>query len=77
MAASGPHDAVARMVGVLNRLYREEPALHARDASSDGFEWFELLRPVEGTDADKAVYVTPSGKFTGKTGLVLGVKYTF
>lgn len=30
-----------------------------------------------GTDADKAVYFTPAGKFTGKTGLVLGVKYSF
>ena len=30
-----------------------------------------------GTDADKATYVTPSGKFTGKTSLVLGVKYSF
>lgn len=30
-----------------------------------------------GTDADKALYVTPAGKFTGKTGLVLGVKYSF
>jgi uncharacterized protein (TIGR02001 family) len=29
------------------------------------------------TDADKTMYVTPSGKFTGKTGLVLGVKYSF
>ena len=30
-----------------------------------------------GTDADKALYVTPAGKFTGKTGLVVGVKYAF
>lgn len=29
------------------------------------------------TDADKALYVTPSGKFTGRTGLVLGLKYSF
>lgn len=32
---------------------------------------------VIGTDADKVLYVTPAGKFTGKTGLVLGLKYTF
>jgi uncharacterized protein (TIGR02001 family) len=32
---------------------------------------------VVGTDADKALYVTPDGKFTGKTALVLGVKYSF
>ena len=32
---------------------------------------------VVGTDADKALYVTPSGKFTGKTGVVVGLKYAF
>ena len=30
-----------------------------------------------GTNADKALYVTPAGKFTGKSGLVVGLKYTF
>ncbi len=30
-----------------------------------------------GTDADKTLYYTPSGKFTGRTGAVLGVKYAF
>ena len=29
------------------------------------------------TNADKALYVTPAGKFTGKTGAVLGLKYSF
>lgn len=32
---------------------------------------------VLGTDADKNVYVTPSGKFTGRNGVVVGVKYAF
>ncbi len=32
---------------------------------------------VVGTDADKALYVTPAGKFTGRTGVVLGAKYSF
>jgi len=32
---------------------------------------------VVGTDADETVYFTPSGKFTGKTGVVVGVKYSF
>ncbi|MFT3779056.1 MAG: TorF family putative porin [Ottowia sp.] len=32
---------------------------------------------VIGTNADKALYVTPSGRFTGKTGLVVGLKYSF
>ena len=30
-----------------------------------------------GTDADKAVYYTPSNKFTGKSGVVVGLKYAF
>jgi uncharacterized protein (TIGR02001 family) len=32
---------------------------------------------VVGTDAGKALYVTPTGKFTGKAGLVAAVKYAF
>ena len=32
---------------------------------------------VEGTDASKTLYVTPDGRFTGRTGVVLGAKYTF
>jgi uncharacterized protein (TIGR02001 family) len=38
---------------------------------------FTASAAVVGTDAEKAVYVTPAGKFTGRTGLVLGVKYSF
>jgi len=30
-----------------------------------------------GTNADKTLYFTPAGKFTGKGGLVLGLKYNF
>ncbi len=33
------HAAVQQLVGDLNRLYREEPALHRRDADPGGFEW--------------------------------------
>ena len=32
---------------------------------------------VVGTDADKEGYVTPAGKFTGKAGVVVGLKYSF
>ncbi len=35
------HDAIARMVGDLNRVYRETPALYAGDASPNGFEWID------------------------------------
>lgn len=32
---------------------------------------------IVGTDASKSLYVTPSGRFTGRTALVVGVKYSF
>lgn len=32
---------------------------------------------VVATDAERALYATPSGRFTGRTALVLGLKYTF
>jgi 1,4-alpha-glucan branching enzyme len=33
------HAGVSRLVRDLNRLYREKPALHARDCEAEGFEW--------------------------------------
>jgi len=33
------HEGVRNLVRDLNRLYRDKPALHARDCESDGFEW--------------------------------------
>ena len=30
-----------------------------------------------GTDASKSLYITPAGKFTGRTGAVVGLKYSF
>ncbi len=38
---------------------------------------FSASAALVGTDADDTVYFTPAGKFTGKTGLVLGAKYSF
>ncbi len=32
---------------------------------------------VVGTDTSKAFYYTPAGKFTGRTGVVVGLKYAF
>lgn len=32
---------------------------------------------VIGTDTSKAYYATPAGKFTGRTGVVVGLKYAF
>jgi len=33
------HDGLRRLVGDLNRLYREEPALHEGDVDPVGFQW--------------------------------------
>jgi 1,4-alpha-glucan branching enzyme len=38
------------LVRDLNRIYRDTPALYARDADPEGFEW------VDATDADNSVY---------------------
>ncbi|MCC6661493.1 MAG: 1,4-alpha-glucan branching protein GlgB [Phycisphaerales bacterium] len=43
------HEGVLRMVADLNRLYREQPALHERDCDAAGFQW------VEASDADHGV----------------------
>ena len=34
-----PHRGIQQLVRDLNRLYREEPALHAADPDPDGFRW--------------------------------------
>ncbi|MBC2667486.1 1,4-alpha-glucan branching protein GlgB [Novosphingobium flavum] len=34
-----PHEGVRSLVRDLNRLYREKPALHARDCEGEGFDW--------------------------------------
>jgi len=36
-----PHAGLQRWVADLNRLYREEPALHLQDFSPDGFRWID------------------------------------
>jgi len=38
---------------------------------------FSASAAVVGTDADKSSYITPAGRFTGRTGLVAAAKYTF
>jgi 1,4-alpha-glucan branching enzyme len=37
-----PHAGVRRLVQELNRLHREEPALHEVDFSFEGFEWIDF-----------------------------------
>jgi 1,4-alpha-glucan branching enzyme len=37
-----PHRGVQNLVRDLNRIYREEPALHLKDFHADGFEWLDV-----------------------------------
>lgn len=39
LTASHAHNGVRKLVRDLNRIYRECPALHARDCEGEGFEW--------------------------------------
>jgi len=38
---SPPHQGILQWVGDLNRLYRDQPALHERDFKAEGFEWID------------------------------------
>ena len=38
---SPPHRGIHDLIGDLNRLYREDPALHRLDFESGGFEWID------------------------------------
>ncbi|MEM9782569.1 MAG: 1,4-alpha-glucan branching enzyme, partial [Pseudomonadota bacterium] len=40
-AGSPDHDGIRRLVRDLNTVYRETPALHARDSEAGGFEWVD------------------------------------
>ena len=44
-----PHAGIGRLLADLNRLYRDEPALHARDTDPSGFAW------IDGSDADHSI----------------------
>ncbi len=48
-AGPTPHEGIRRLVADLNRLYRDEPALHELDLDPEGFEW------IEGSDAETSV----------------------
>ena len=43
------HAGLHRLVEDLNRLYRDEPALHARDAEPGGFEWIDCNDAAQST----------------------------
>ena len=61
LAGREAHAGVSRLVKDLNRIYREEPALHRHDASPTGFEWIDCA------DAEASVlaYARYSGEPEG------------
>jgi uncharacterized protein (TIGR02001 family) len=50
---------------------------YSLSVSKDFGKGFSATLAAVGTDADKALYVTPAGKFTGRNGVVLSGKYSF
>jgi 1,4-alpha-glucan branching enzyme len=77
----GLHDGVRRLVGDLNRVYRDTPALHEVDFDPAGFEWIDLhdaQRSIlsfvrRGRGADAIVVVVSNFTPTVHIGLRLGV----
>ena len=59
------HLGVQRLVGDLNRLYREEPALHQQDCVPQGFQW------LIGDDAHNSVYAWLRWSASGEPLLVV------
>ena len=45
-----PHRGVQTLLRDLNHLYRDMPALHARDAEPDGFRW------IDADDAERSLF---------------------
>ena len=60
LTAYEPHKGVQRLVGDLNRLYRDLPALYARDCEPDGFRWIVV--------DDRAQSVFAWARFDGEGG---------
>ncbi|MGB8923487.1 MAG: 1,4-alpha-glucan branching protein GlgB [Pseudomonas sp.] len=59
------HKGVQKLVGDLNRLYRDEPALHDQDDAPQGFQW------LIGDDAINSVYAWLRWSKDGKPVLVV------
>jgi 1,4-alpha-glucan branching enzyme len=68
-AASGPHAGVRALVRDLNRLYRTEPALHARDCEPEGFSWLVV--------DDRANSVFAWARHSGGEGPVMAIVTNF
>jgi 1,4-alpha-glucan branching enzyme len=63
------NDGVRRLVGDLNRLYRDYPALHELDCSSEGFHW------IDADDADHSIFSFCRRSRDGQT-IVVVINFT-
>jgi 1,4-alpha-glucan branching enzyme len=81
------HEGVQRWVADLNRLYRSEPSLHARDFASDGFEWLKrcdweqsvlvfLRKSAEGAPILVALNLTPVPRVRYRVGVPAGGRWS-
>ena len=78
-----PHEGVRRLVGDLNRLYREEPALHQRDTQVTGFAWVDCNDAEQsvvsflryGADPDEALLFVCNGTPVPRLGYRVGVPW--
>ena len=64
------HRGVQALVRDLNRLYRDTPALHAKDCTPDGFQW------LESQDADQSVFAWARYGRSGDAPVVIAANFT-
>jgi uncharacterized protein (TIGR02001 family) len=70
-----PHIGHQKVAGSGNGIYSYTD--YSIAATKDYGNGLALSATLTGTDAIKTSYATPEGKFNGKTGLQLGLKYSF
>ncbi len=68
-----PHIGHQEIKGSVGASYTDYSLTLGKDLGNG----LSLSAALVGTDANKTLYVTPAGKFTGKDALVLGAKYSF
>ena len=65
-----PHKGMQSLIRDLNHVYRQYPALHARDCESEGFEW------LIGDDAENSVFAWARHSGDGKRPCVVVSNFT-
>jgi 1,4-alpha-glucan branching enzyme len=64
------HRGVMQVLADLNRLYRDEPALHERDTEPGGFEW------IDANDSDHSVYSFIRAPHVGRERVLVILNFT-